>query len=92
MSKTCGYAVVDIDGNEEPCDRPAPYWRWYQDCGHEDTLEPACDWHANEGGGRLHAAETAYREALVLWHQADPDHCGGECFRESSINSALGRA
>lgn len=46
----CGYTVIDSDGDEQPCDRPAVGWRWYQDCGHEDTLDVACSWHANKAG------------------------------------------
>ena len=53
----CGYAVTDAEGIEQPCDRPATGWRWYQDVGHQDCLLPACDWHANYGGDRMHAAE-----------------------------------
>lgn len=53
----CGYAVVDADGEEQPCDRLATGWRWYQDCGHEDMLDVACDLHENEGGRRIHEAD-----------------------------------
>jgi hypothetical protein len=67
MSDRCGYAVTDRDGNEEPCDRPATGWRWYQDVGeHEDLLDVACDLHANEGGRRIHAAEAALARVLAL--------------------------
>jgi hypothetical protein len=38
---------------------------------------------------RAECAEAAYRQTLQWWHEADPDHCGGECFRESSIRAAL---
>lgn len=62
----CGYAVVDRDGDEQPCDRPATGWRWYQDCGHEDMLNVACDWHANEGGRRIHEAEAAVERVRAL--------------------------
>lgn len=60
--RVCGYAVIDVDGTEEPCDRPAPYWRWYQDCEHEDMLDVACDWHANEGGRRMAAVQALVDE------------------------------
>jgi hypothetical protein len=53
----CGYTVVDRDGIEQPCDRPATGWRWYQDVEHEDMLDVACDWHANIGGQRIVSAE-----------------------------------
>lgn len=53
----CGYTVTDPDGIEEPCGRPATGWRWYQDVEHEDLLDVVCDWHANEGGRRIHQAE-----------------------------------
>lgn len=63
----CGYAVTDADGEQQPCDLPATGWRWYQDVGeHEDLLDVACDWHANEGGRRI-------GEALALadeWERA----------------------
>lgn len=55
----CGYTLVDEDGEEYPCDKPATGWRWYQDVPHEDALEPACWHHQNEGGRRIHAAESA---------------------------------
>lgn len=69
MSDTerCGYAVIDENGDEQPCDRPAAGWRWYQDCSHEDCLEAACSIHENVGGNRLHAAEaevTRLRETV----------------------------
>ncbi|MGN6245148.1 MAG: hypothetical protein ACTHQ3_15960 [Motilibacteraceae bacterium] len=55
----CGYTVIDEDGDEQPCDRPATGWRWYQNVGeHEDMLDVACSLHENEGGNRLHAAES----------------------------------
>ena len=60
----CGYAIVNEDGGEEPCGCPAASWRWYQDVEHEDSLDVACDWHENEGGRRLHAAE-AERDRLA---------------------------
>lgn len=59
----CGYAVVDRDGEEQPCDRPATGWRWYQDCDHEDTLDIACDLHANEGGRRMAGLDEIARDA-----------------------------
>jgi hypothetical protein len=37
------------------------------------------------------AKRQGYLIALNLWHEADPDHCGGECFRESDIQLALAR-
>lgn len=46
----CGYTIVDRDGDEQPCDLPAGQWRWYQDCGHEDLLDVACEHHANKAG------------------------------------------
>lgn len=65
----CGYAITDDDGEQQPCDRPATGWRWYQDVGeHEDLLDVACDWHANEGGRRiaeLTAQLAAARSALA---------------------------
>lgn len=67
---TCGYTVLDTDGIEEPCGAVATGWRWYQDVEHEDSLDVACDLHANEGGRRLHEAEqqVARVEALrVHW-------------------------
>ena len=57
MTGLCGYTLVDKDGEEYPCDRPATGWRWYQDVEHEDSLDVACDYHANEGGQRIHDAE-----------------------------------
>lgn len=30
-----------------------------------------------------------YQAAMQAFHEAHPDHCGGECFRWSSIDSAL---
>jgi hypothetical protein len=67
MSERCGYAVTDSEGIEGPCDRPVVGWRWYQDCGHEDTLEAACVFHENEGGNRMHglASRLAAVEALA---------------------------
>lgn len=44
---------------------------------------------ANELDDMRKAAEAAYREVLQWWHEADPDHCGGECFREESISAHL---
>lgn len=58
MSKVCGYTVIDPEGIEGPCDRPATGWRWYQNVEHEDCLERACDRHENEGGRRMHEAES----------------------------------
>lgn len=67
MSERCGYAVTDSDGEQQPCDRPATDWRWYQDVGeHEDLLDAACDWHANEGGRRIHEAEAALARVRAL--------------------------
>jgi chromosome condensin MukBEF ATPase and DNA-binding subunit MukB len=54
----CGYTLVDNDGEQYPCDRPATGWRWYQDVEHEDALDEACELHSNEGGRRIHDAET----------------------------------
>lgn len=44
---------------------------------------------ANELDAMRLAAETAYREVLQWWHEAEPDHCGGECFREESVRAHL---
>lgn len=66
-TQTCGYTLVGRDGEEGPCGRPVTGWRWYQDVEHEDCLERACSLHANEGGRRIHAAETeAHRLASVV--------------------------
>lgn len=35
-------------------------------------------------------ARTSYLAALYAWHEADPDHCGGECFRDEVVDAALG--
>jgi hypothetical protein len=71
----CGHTVVDGEGIEQPCDRAATGWRWYQDVEHEDCLEPACDRHANEGGRRMHAAEAALaRVEAEVHHAADNGH------------------
>lgn len=51
--RRCGYALTDDDGVQFPCDRPATGFRWYQDVEHEDSLDVACDLHANEGGRRM---------------------------------------
>lgn len=61
----CGYTVLDGDGNEQPCDRPATGWRWYQDCGHEDIIDPACDRHENVGRGIHEDRLAAYMAAMV---------------------------
>lgn len=64
MSERCGYAVTGDEGEQEPCDRPATGWRWYQGVGdHEDMLDVACEWHRNEGGDRM-AAHDALAEAV----------------------------
>lgn len=70
MSERCGYAVVDDEGIEGPCDREATGWRWYEDCGHEETLEPACMWHENESGRRLHAVKALAESLLHPWDSA----------------------
>lgn len=70
MSDVCGYAVVDSEGFEGPCDRPATGWRWYQNVEHEDCLEAACSIHENEGGRRMHAAEeklALIEVTVALW-------------------------
>lgn len=72
--KRCGYAVTDAEGIEEPCDRPTTGWRWYQDCGHEDMLDVACDWHENEGGRRLAEAEAKVARVEAAIRLAQPDH------------------
>lgn len=63
--RRCGYTVTDRDFIEQPCNRPATGWRWYQDCDHEDALDVACDFHANEGGQRIHDLEARLRDALA---------------------------
>ena len=68
MTALCGYAVVNNDGNEEPCNRPAAGWRWYQDCDHEDALDVACSIHANEGGRRIAEAEAKVARVEALLH------------------------
>ncbi len=71
QSEFCGHTIVR-DGIEEPCDRPAFGWRWYQDVPHEDCLEPACTIHENVGGNRLHRAESEVarvRELVTAWSQ-----------------------
>lgn len=55
----CGFTVYDAEGEPGPCDRPATGWRWYQGHNHEDALDVACELHSNEGGRRLHDAESA---------------------------------
>lgn len=66
MPERCGFTIVDADGIEQPCDRPATGHRWYQDCGeHEDLLDVACDWHSNEGGRRIHDAEAKLAAILA---------------------------
>lgn len=54
----CGYTLVDKDGEQYPCDRPARRWRWYQDVEHEDMIDEACETHANAAGGEIAAART----------------------------------
>jgi Ni,Fe-hydrogenase I small subunit len=54
----CGFTIV-VDGEEEPCDREATGWRWYQGHDHEDMLDDACWEHENVGGYRMHVAEGA---------------------------------
>ena len=51
----CGFTTLALDGTEEPCDRPAPSWRWYQGHEHEDCLDRACVVHENPGGIRMAA-------------------------------------
>jgi hypothetical protein len=88
----CGYAVVDKDGDEQPCDRPATGWRWYQDVGeHEDLMDAACDWHENEGGRRIHEAEAAVARVRALadeWATEGPSlvrhACGARDVHEGS--------
>lgn len=59
----CGFTVATADGDEQPCDHLAFGWRWYQDVrDHGDCLEPACSVHMNEGGQRLHAAESEVQQ------------------------------
>ena len=53
MRASCGYTIIDSDGDEQPCDRPATGWRWYQGHDHEDMLDEACERHENEGGRRM---------------------------------------
>lgn len=86
ISERCGFTVIE-DGDEEPCDRPAPSWRWYQGHFHEDTLDHACELHENEGGRRmatlvarvaeLEAERDRFRRAALLACSAldvHPDH------------------
>ena len=62
----CGFTIV-VDGEEEPCDREATGWRWYQGHDHEDMLDEACWEHENVGGNRMHALcdEVDYLRAEV---------------------------
>lgn len=59
----CGMTLVDEDGDEYPCDERATGWRWYQECGHEDVLSPACNNHSTEAG-RLTALAIESRRHL----------------------------
>ncbi|MGC4151517.1 MAG: hypothetical protein QM628_00365 [Propionicimonas sp.] len=65
MPETCGHTVIDRHGVEQPCERPAPSWRWYQDVEHEDMLTPACIVHENLGGMLMADA----RDRLTRAHQ-----------------------
>lgn len=65
MSEFCGFTVMDAEGEEQPCDRPASGWRWYQGHDHEDLLDAACWEHENEGGRRMHAAEAKVAAVLA---------------------------
>jgi hypothetical protein len=56
----CCY-IIDGEGMEQPCDRPATGWRWYQDVEHEDCLAVACSFHSNEGGRRMHEMDVELR-------------------------------
>jgi hypothetical protein len=60
----CGYTLVDKDGEEYPCSRPAISWRWYQDVAHEDCLERVCDLHENKGGVRMAALQKQINDLL----------------------------
>ena len=63
----CGYSIAyGPDWHEEPCDRPAPSWRWYQDVEHEDCLERACLLHENRGGVRMAKMRSALLAVLDL--------------------------
>lgn len=89
MSDRCGYSMTDLDGNEEPCDRPARGWRWYQDVGeHEDLLDVACDWHANEGGRRIREAE-AQVARVEAWCDQQDARSKGESPTTAGVRAAL---
>lgn len=38
----------------------------------------------------LAQARAAYVALLHTYHEENPDHCGGECFKSALIDSALG--
>lgn len=66
----CPATVVDRDGYEQPCDREATGWCWYEGDAHEPLLYPACRVHENEGGRRMAEAEQAIarvREVVDDW-------------------------
>lgn len=72
--RTCGYTLVDGEGEEYPCDRLATSWRWYQDVPHEDVLTEACVIHENEGGRRMHEAETIVDQVRVMHDDTIDQH------------------
>lgn len=38
---------------------------------------------------RIAAARMAYINVLWNWHEAEPAHCGGDCFSAEMINAAM---
>ena len=101
----CGHTIIDADGEEQPCDRPATSWRWYQDQrDHEDLLDVACSLHENEGGRRIRYAESELaalrgerdRVRIVAdhWHSFACDHLDEQSWKVtahalSMVKSAL---
>lgn len=89
---SCGYPVIDSDGEEQPCGRPATGWRWYQGVEHGDLLTVACSWHENEGGRRLHAAEEAVRvrqeQLAESYRNAHRHACKRDDWREKAEQAA----
>lgn len=89
----CGF-VTKQKGKEVLCGRPCSAWRWYQnDARHDTGLVAVCDWHGNEGGRRMHAAEALLGEAyaedsgLALWSE-HPDAIRE--FREEYLRDIYG--
>ncbi len=77
-TERCGYTLVDVEGEQYPCDRPAPSWRWYQDVEHEDSLDEACGLHENEGGRRMAQQAEQIADVLAL-------HVSGSVMLSSSM-------